>query len=787
MTYFSLPEMVDMGPFEGPEKTVTICFKPRRMSVPTLRQVPKGVWDKILEHAKCEILSVVDSTTMTLAPIKEDGDSKAKKRAATKGITGYMLSESSLFLGDYTVTLKTCGTTTPLAALQPLLDEVVPSWRQKGADRCVKFVTFARLGYMFPKDQIDVHVSWEKEVEYLQQFFDGVPVVLGSKANAEHHVYVANYLGPSEVVDHVITQVALTGLTEKEAFSKFVGGDEGDRAAMQRAWKALHPDATLDQWYFDPVGYSANAVAGAHYTTIHATPQPASSYVSVETTMPLGGVRREEWLRTAAKVCEGDTLDVFEFCMTPQLLPKGRVEIPGFQAVQRSECVTETFACCMVHYTKEGTAPAPRQRGSSSVQSTPEIRPVEEEMQDGFELDHQVPVLPAGPDATLDAAVKYMQAHPGDSPTAMLDLAALTRQAEQWRRLLPRVEPFYAVKCNPQAPIVQHLWDIWQRHGGGFDCATPSEMKLVKDLGIPMDRVVYANPCKQVSALEYSKEVGVNWVVFDNEAELKKIKTYWPEAKVVLRVQTDDTAAQCPLSNKFGAAPTHCEALLRRALDLGLHVTGVSFHVGSGCSEFGAFRGALHRARGVFDVAERLGLDLELLDIGGGFPGWDAEGEATFADHAADIREVLDGLFPDPKLRVIAEPGRYFVAEAQALLCTVNSVADASTEDQAAYRYYLNDGVYGSFNCLVYDHASVPEPRVLRKGVEVRGQALACTLFGPTCDGFDMISEKIKLPVLEVGDRLVFPNMGAYTSAACTTFNGFSLPQVFVYSTEQQG
>jgi len=292
---------------------------------------------------------------------------------------------------------------------------------------------------------------------------------------------------------------------------------------------------------------------------------------------------------------------------------------------------------------------------------------------------------------------------------------------------------------------------------------------------------VFGNPCKPASSVKHARRVGLRLMTFDNAAELDKIAALHPDAELVLRVQTDDKLAQCPLSNKYGAAPEDVPMLLARVKALGLQVVGVSFHVGSGCSERGAFPGALRRAREVVDAAERHGFNMTLLDIGGGFLGWDKAGCASFADHAADINAALEELFPSPSVRVIAEPGRFLVATAQSMLTTVISIAEFSTGD----RYYLNDGLYGSFNCLLFDHAEVPPPIILRDGKELIARSdtenVPCTLFGPTCDGFDMISDSMQLPRLRVGDRLIFPDMGAYTTAACTRFNGFGDSVAFAY------
>jgi len=799
--------------FEGPEKTLSLCFKARRIANSTLRAIPREAWEKVLKHAKCEILSVIESAPVELRTKKKE------KATSSKGVTAYLLSESSLFVMDHSLVLKTCGRTTPLAALEPLLDLAVPSWRQREPEQYMQYATFMRLGYMRPDEQLDPHTTWEQEVASMNKIFHGEDVVLGSKATSKQHVYVANYLPKHEIVDVFSTQVALTDLDTSVSMRKFGGDSPDDMTPLKTAWHQLHgtekrsvaAQPVLDERFFEPIGYSSNAVFGKHFTTVHITPQPGCSYLSVETSMPLTRDARQQFVAGVDALCQADALNVTEFSLCPKLFAGDAApDIAGFELIRSSKTVGSGFACAHHDYRRAQVLPpwlsqrSPSIAPSSAISSTPATPnwqlnvscDVVEEIENlprlppisCEELEPHAVEVPSSADSVTCAAEFLLSLDDQiakDKPIALIDVSVLRRQAETWHRLLPRVEPHYAVKCNPQPEVVKALWEVFVEHGvGGFDCASPAEMELVLSLpGLePGKHIVYANPCKQASAITFSQEVGVRRLVFDSCAELEKLAKLYPTSELLLRVQTDDSLAQCPLSNKFGAAVADCGTLIAQAAALNLTVVGVSFHVGSGCSKVGAFRSALERARAVFDEAERQGLKLTLLDIGGGFPGMDEPGHATFTDHADDISEMLEKLFPSRDVQVIAEPGRFFVASAQAMLTMVISVAESSK----GYRYYLNDGLYGSFNCLLFDHAHVSRPIILREGKlldlqDCRGLEVDCTIFGPTCDGFDMITDSMPLPRLLVGDRLLFSNMGAYTSAASTSFNGFALADRFTY------
>lgn len=485
-------------------------------------------------------------------------------------------------------------------------------------------------------------------------------------------------------------------------------------------------------------------------------------------------------LASCAPVSKEEEISVFQLWIGTRTIGSVPV-LRGFVVGCRAEVVHSDFACLWTSWRRVDED----EKGSAASTCPSTVETVAEDAASNSEpsLD-DAPLLAAGENPLLGAVTLFANIYGDhvDCPVAMLDLCALERRVRLWRDSLPRVQPFYAVKCNPTRQLVAHLWRLFEEFGGGFDCATPAEIALVKDLGAPTDRIIYAHPCKQLSAVSFAQTTGVAWLTFDNEMELDKVQQLYPSARLILRLQTDDKAAKSQLSNKFGAAPHACRELLLKAALLGLAVDGVSFHVGSNCSQRGGYRSALEAARRVFDEAGQLGFAFTVLDIGGGFPGSDVAGEACFADHACDISAALDELFPCPNIRVIAEPGRFFATQSQALMTTVTGLAEASSTSGPGFRYFLNDGLYGTFNCLVFDHFVVPRPLIIRGKVVVDSvEEFPCTLFGPTCDGLDMISDRLTLPRLRIGDRLVFADMGAYTASGCTTFNGFPLPRTFVY------
>lgn len=311
-------------------------------------------------------------------------------------------------------------------------------------------------------------------------------------------------------------------------------------------------------------------------------------------------------------------------------------------------------------------------------------------------------------------------------------------------------------------------------------------------LGIEPSRIIYAQPCKTKSYVRFAAEKGVKQMTFDNSDELYKTKALFPDAELYLRIMTDDSSSLCRLSSKFGASLDSTQGLLALAKQLDLDVVGVSFHIGSGASDPQAFVKAVQDARVVFDQAAELGFDMRTLDVGGGFSG------DSFERMAYVLSTALDDYFP-PQIRIIGEPGRYYVASAFTIACNViarREVKDPVTQANS-YMLYLNDGVYGNFSSIMFDHQH-PIPKILKsvagyfggwRGGQPSGRgATEYSIWGPTCDGIDRITERsVFHEVLNVGDWLYFEEMGAYTMCSATRFNGFTDKHDVVYVSDEPG
>jgi len=369
------------------------------------------------------------------------------------------------------------------------------------------------------------------------------------------------------------------------------------------------------------------------------------------------------------------------------------------------------------------------------------------------------------------------------------DLGEVARLYHTWCATMPRVKPFYAVKCNPDPGMVAMLNAL----GAGFDCASIQELERAAAHNVPQDRVIFANPCKRPADFRYAAEKGVEYTTFDCASELEKIAAWYPSFKCVLRIRCDDSEAKINLGLKYGADMSDVPYLLQQARSLGLQVVGVSFHVGSGCQNVGVYAEAIESARQAFDAAAALGYEMTLLDIGGGFTApYNPETAELFRCTADVINTAIDKHFPaDCGVRIIAEPGRYFAETSATLFTTIlGQRALLDSEEQEFRDYWLSDGTYGSFRILVAVDGLEPNYSVLRSPLLPEPSAqeadyTPCRLWGNDDGEGDCVQKLARLPRLRNGDWLMFPYMGAYTICSASNYGGMRMTEplkLYVYS-----
>ena len=353
------------------------------------------------------------------------------------------------------------------------------------------------------------------------------------------------------------------------------------------------------------------------------------------------------------------------------------------------------------------------------------------------------------------------------TPLVIIDHDVLRRNYAEFKKHLPKVQCYFAVKSNCEPAIIRTFYKC----GASFDVASMPEFMMVyeniKKLSAEAqqdfiwDKIIYANPTKPketLLVLDQYKPL----VTYDNAEELRKIKRFAPHAGVVLRLGVANTGSQCELSNKFGCAAGEAVDLIEAAFKLGLVVEGLSFHVGSQCTNFQNFVQALNMAAAIMKESKQRGHEIKILDIGGGFPAPYNKHVRPFRELAKVINAEIDRLF-DKDIQILAEPGRFLVATAAASVARV--IGKAVRDDKQCY--YINDSVYHTFSGIIFDHCQYPLKAFKSGKKEI------CAVFGQTCDGLDTISQSDHLPELEIDDLVYAENIGAYSNASATWFNGF--------------
>lgn len=350
------------------------------------------------------------------------------------------------------------------------------------------------------------------------------------------------------------------------------------------------------------------------------------------------------------------------------------------------------------------------------------------------------------------------------------DLIKINDLYNDWCNYLPKVKPYYAVKCNSDIELLKMLRDL----DINFDCASATEINTCLDLGIYPDRIIYANPCKFAHDIVDACYNGVNTMTFDSIYELEKIKElpFTQYSNLIMRIYANDTSAQCNLSDKYGAEEYEWTSILEKARDLDMNIVGISFHIGSGAKNPDIYKEALKQCRKLYEMGILYGFDLSLIDIGGGFT------VNNFKLMATTINAALEIYFPDEMgCTVIAEPGRYF---AESIATFYTRIIGKRSRQSGRMDYIAADSLYGLFNCKLYDHSIVPAPEIMfnknnKHNPKIQHQT---RIMGCTCDSNEILFDGIYLPQMEPDDWIKINNFGAYTISAASCFNGINFKEV---------
>ncbi len=360
-----------------------------------------------------------------------------------------------------------------------------------------------------------------------------------------------------------------------------------------------------------------------------------------------------------------------------------------------------------------------------------------------------------------------------DGPCLVVDLEIVRKNYEAFARVMPDSRIFYAVKANPAPEILNLLASL----GSSFDAASVAEIEMVLATGATPERISYGNTIKKERDIARAFELGVRLFAVDCVEEVEKIARVAPGSKVFCRILTDGAGAEWPLSRKFGCVANEAVDVLAHAAGLGLAPHGVSFHVGSQQTDLKAWNRALSDAASVFRAASERGIQLQMLNLGGGFPTRYLKDVPAADDYGRAIFRGLRRHFGNRIPETIIEPGRGMVGDAGVLKAEVVLISKKSRGDTLRW-VYLDVGKFGGLAETMDEAIRYPIRTRHDAGVGVETATGPCVVAGPTCDSMDVLYEKVPydLPLsLTIGDEVLIEGTGAYTTTySAVAFNGFA-------------
>ena len=369
--------------------------------------------------------------------------------------------------------------------------------------------------------------------------------------------------------------------------------------------------------------------------------------------------------------------------------------------------------------------------------------------------------------AATQRILDFLRNEQPEGPCLVVDLNVVEENYKAFDHAMPGTRIFYAVKANPAPEILSLLANL----GSCFDTASVQEIKMALAAGATPDRISYGNTIKKQRDIATAHALGISMFAVDSIEEVEKVAAAAPGARVFCRILTDGAGAEWPLSRKFGCEPAMAKDVLQHAHTLGLGAYGISFHVGSQQTRLGAWDTALEQAKSIFDECAALGIHLQMVNLGGGFPTKYLKAVPGTNSYANAIHDGLAKHFGNAIPETIIEPGRGMVGNAGVIKSEVVLISKKHVDDDLRW-VYLDIGKFGGL-AETMDEA-IRYPIVTAKDGDEKS---LCVIAGPTCDSADVLYEKTPyaLPItLSVGDDVLIEACGAYTTTyASVAFNGF--------------
>lgn len=371
----------------------------------------------------------------------------------------------------------------------------------------------------------------------------------------------------------------------------------------------------------------------------------------------------------------------------------------------------------------------------------------------------------------------FLKNPPGETPFLVVDIDLVAQNYQRLHQLFPKAEIYYAVKANPEPEVLQCLLNC----GSAFDAASIFEVQQCLALGIQPEQISYGNPIKKAKDIAAAYALGVRLFSFDSAGELEKLARYAPGAQVLCRLRVETQGADWSLSHKFGCDIPMAYDLLAHAQRTGLHPAGVTFHVGSQQTDPSQWEGPIQLAADLFAQLKRIGIELTVLNLGGGFPAHYRSPVPSEATYAEAIQGAITRHFGPNRPRIMLEPGRSLVGDAGILNTEVVLIAKKSYSQNVSW-VFLDVGKFNGLietldECIKY-RIRTPYDESPQAGLKQR-----VILAGPTCDSADILYEDAayELPAaLQVGDQIQILSTGAYTHTyASVGFNGFPSIQIY--------